>query len=435
MSKKKIVLICSVIIAFIIALLVVLYLNTDFLKTKEQLFWKYFGVKKDEIVNVMSNNEIKEYNSNLIKSSYIKEGNISIKSEHGFLKPISAKLLEVGDNSEDCKNISIDIKYNDNNIADANIIKNENYYFVKSNLFESKYVGFENSNLKQKAKQIGIKNVDFIPDSIKDINFFELFSLSDEESEYISKRYVPICRKYVKNIDYSKKNNIKDNKDDLMTYELQVSKEQLKNLTIAILDELYNDDYTLNIISKKIRMIDDNNQYCNLENMKIKIDEIRQFIYNKETNDEKFLSIIIYKKKNNVEKIEFVFKNDRTICIENENNKIIIKQYDVSNKKIELDTINNIIRTVLNSITEISYSKDIKDNNTNIMNFDVRCDFGIETIVLNYNYEEKIKTSIDNLIRKKDIEYIDITKVDRNLLETLLQNIYRINDLQAGKNY
>lgn len=434
MNKKKIVLISSFISVVIIAVLVIIYINTDFLKTKEQLFWKYFGVKKDEIANIVSNNELKEYDSKLNKSSYIKEGNISIQSKHKFIGQIEAKILEVGDKSQDCKNISIDINYNRKKISDTDIIKDENYYLIRSNLSENKYVGFENSNFKQKAKQLGLKNVDFIPDSIKDIDFFELFSLSDEESEYILKKYVPICRKYVKNKDYIKKKSNDSNDSNLTIYELQISGKQLKELSIAILDELYHDDYTLNIILKKIQMVDINNKYGNLENLKVKIREIQHFIYNKEANDEKFLSIIIYKNENDVEKIELVLKNDRTISIENENNKIIIKQYDVYDKKIELDTIDNIARTILNSITEISYSKNIKNNDINFVDFNVICDFGIETIILNYNYEEKIKNSIENLNRKKDIEYIELTKDDKKVYETILQNIYKINDLEAGKN-
>lgn len=425
LNKKKIVLISSFIIS-IILVLICLYINTDFLKTKEQLFWKYFGVKKDEVVNIMSNDEIKDYDFELNKSSYIKEGNIAIQSKHGFIGTINAKILEVGDKKEDCKNITLDIKYNDKKISDVNIIKDENYYLVKSNLSDNKYVGVENSNLKQKAKYLGIKNVDLIPDSIKNVNLFELFSLSKEETKHISDKYISVCRKYVKNKNYTKR---KIDGSNLTMYELQVSKEQMKNLSIAILDELYNDEYTLNIVSKKIQMIDANNKYCNLNNLKMKISEIRQYIYNKEANDEKFLSIIIYKNRNNVEKIEMVFENDRTICVENAKNKIVIKQYDVNNRKIEIDTISNIIKTIIDSITEISYSKNIKNNCIKVVDFNITCDVGIETININYNYEEKIKTGIDSLIRKKDIEYIELTKNDQNVYETIQQNIYKITDL------
>nr|MCR5147290.1 hypothetical protein [Clostridia bacterium] len=231
MKKNKIVLISSFIIIGIITVLIILYIKTDFLKTKEQLFWKYFGQKTDEIVNIVSNDEMKEYNSRLKESTYIKEGNISIKSEHNFIGSINAKILEAGDKNSDSKNIAIDISYKDKKISDAYIIKDENYYLIRSNLLDSRYVGFENTDLKQKAKQVGIKNVDLIPDSINDIDFFELFSSSKEETKHISDKYVSICRKYVKNKDYSKKKDI----DGIEIYELQVSRNQLKNLSIAIL--------------------------------------------------------------------------------------------------------------------------------------------------------------------------------------------------------
>lgn len=410
MNKKIVFLLCGFII--IVVILIALYINTDFLKTKEQLFWKYFGVKKDSVVAVFSNNETKGYNSVFKKSCYIKKGNLSITSEHGFIGNINAKIFEVGNKNEDCKNIFIDATYKDKNILNAQIIKDENYYFFKINQNDTRYLSFENANLKQFAQKMGLKNVDFIPNRIKEVDFFELFSLTDEESTHIFKKYVSICREYVKNSDYSKTEN-----KELTIYELQLSKKQMKNLALAILDELYNDKYTLNILANKARIIDENSIYCDTDKIKAKIGEIKRFVEEKNEDDEKFLSIIIYRNKNNVEKIEFALKNDRTISIENKLDKIIVKQYDVQNRKIEIDSLSHIIETILNSISEITYKKNVTDSQICKVEINAKCNFGIEAITINYKYEEAIKTVIDDLIRKNDIDYIEFTKSNQNIYE------------------
>ena len=426
MNKKKIILICSVIL-LIIATLVVIYLKTDFLKTKEQLFWKYFILEKDEIVKVFSNNEIEEYSSNIKKSSYIKEGKISIESENNLMERINLNLVEKGNKKHDYKNISVDLNYKDKKLADSFIIKDDNYYFVKSNLTGSKYIGIENNNLKQLAKLLGIDNVDIIPNEIKDIDYFELFSLREEELNHLSKKYVPICRKYVKNKDYLKNENVKTDDEILTIYELLVSRKQLNDLVVAILDEVYNDEQVLKIISNKVKIIDDKSDYCEIENIRNKIIDIKDYFNKKEVDDEKFLSIIIYKNENVVEKIELVFKNDRKISVESTDDTIIIKQYDVKDKELKIDTVENVLKTVLDSIAEITYTKKIENKNISKVDVKVICDFGIEKLTFNYDYVEQIKNNVDNIIRKNDIEYIEAIKIDIDTLKTTVQKWLKID--------
>ena len=423
MNKKKIILICSVIL-LIIATLVVIYLKTDFLKTKEQLFWKYFILEKDEIVKVFSNNEIEEYSSNIKKSSYIKEGKISIESENNLIERINLNLVEKGNKKHDYKNISVDLNYKDKKLADSFIIKDDNYYFVKSNLTGSKYIGIENNNLKQLAKLLGIDNVDIIPNEIKDIDYFELFSLREEELNHLSKKYVPICRKYVKNKDYLKNENVKTDDEILTIYELLVSRKQLNDLVVAILDEVYNDEQVLKIISNKVKIIDDKSDYCEIENIRNKIIDIKDYFNKKEVDDEKFLSIIIYKNENVVEKIGLVFKN---VCFVSRSSILIIKQYDVKDKELKIDTVENVLKTVLDSIAEITYTKKIENKNISKVDVKVICDFGIEKLTFNYDYVEQIKNNVDNIIRKNDIEYIEARKIDIDTLKTTVQKWLKID--------
>ena len=438
MKKTKKAFICILAVVILGIVLTIIYIKTDFLKTKEQLFWKYFLKEKDEIVNVLSNNEVKLYNEKIKKSSYIKEGNISIISEHNFLKPIYINILEKGNKDKDYKNIKLDLKYDDKDINQTTIIKEDNYFFIKNELLNKDYIGFENNNLKQLAKKMGIANTDFIPNKIKDIDYDELFTISDEETRYILKKYIPICRKYVNNKHYIKEENVEleNESGKIVSYKVQVTEKQFNDMVISVLKELHDDEKILNIISNKVKVLDDTNRYGDINNIKSKIEELINKLEKENTVDENFLSIIIYKNENGVIKTELVLNNDRTISVQTDKrNKITIKQYNIVNNEINLKSFNEIVRTALNTISEVTYTKEIINEDKQKVELNIKCNLGIENVNINYNYVEQIKNNVDNIIRKDEIEYIDLNKTTEEFYKTLLEKVLKINAQRDGKNY
>lgn len=427
MKKTKKASICILIIMMIVMLLVVIYLKTDLFKTKEQLFWKYFLKEKDEIISIVSNNETKQYNEKIKKSSYIKKGNISLVWKRNFFKPINIKIEEKGNNAEECKNIFINMKYDNKDINETTIIEDGDYYYLKNELVDNNYIGFENNNLKQVAKKIGISNTDFIPNKIKDIDYVELFSLSDEETKHILKKYIPVCRKIIKNKDYTKEKNVKLEKKRVTKYGVQVTKKQFNNLCIEILKELKNDEKTLDIISRKIKSLDETNKYCEMNNLKNRIDECIGYLEHRDVDDEIFLSIIIYKNENDVEKIELVMNDDRTISIQNDKkNKIIIKQYGIKENKLDTKSFEGIVRTAINSIYEITYEKQIENNDIKKVDVNIKCNFGIEQFSINYNYVEQIKNNVEEIIRKDDITYLDLNKISNKTFKNVIEKVLKL---------
>ena len=425
MSKKKKIFICCLIVLISLSIFVILFLKTDLFKTKEQLFWKYLLKEKDEIINIVSNNEAKEYNNKLKKSSYIKEGNVSVTCERKIFKPIEVKITEKGNNAEKCRNVFIGLKYDNKDINETTIIEDDNYYYIRNNLINDNYIGFENNNLKQVAKSIGIANTDFIPNKIKDVDYFELLSLSNDETKYILKKYIPICRKYVNNKHYIKEENVKLENKNVTKYGVQVTEKQFNDLLVGVLRELKEDDKTLNIISRKVAIVDETNKYCDINNIKYTIGEWINYLEHRNVDEEIFLSIIIYKNENDVVKVELVLNNDRTISIENDNkNKIIIKQYDIKEIEPDLETFEGIIKTALNTIYEITYEKQIDNNQISRVSLNVKCNLGIEQLNINYNYVEQIKNNVEGIIRKDDIYYLDLNKISnvsfKNIVEKVL---------------
>lgn len=424
LKNRKIIKI-GIIIITITAIIAIItaYINTDFLKTKEQLFWKYFILEKDRIVTVFSNKEIQEFNQNLKISSYIKEGNFSITSKYNLIKPINVDISEKGDNQQKIKNTDINLKYNDKDIGDTNIIKDDNYILIKNDKTKLGYIGFKNENLKQLAKKLGLANTEFIPNKIQEIDFFELLSLSDDEGKYILKKYVPICRKYVKNKDYTIEKNVEGKETNL--YKVQVSNEQLKNIMINILEELENDEITLEIISNKIKVMDSENDYTSIDKIKSKINEFKEKIEQLKTTNENFLSIIIYKNANNVEKIEIIVEDGRNISIEMINeNKILIKQSNnLNDKQIDLKNFKGILTTLINTVDEVTYEKKIINGKEKNVDINVICNVGFETINLKYNYVEKIENNVEDYVKMNEVNYTELEKVNIEMLKLLVEKI------------
>lgn len=424
LKNRKIIKI-GIIIITITAIIAIItaYINTDFLKTKEQLFWKYFILEKDKIVTVFSNKEIQEFNQNLKISSYIKEGNFSITSKYNLIKPINVDISEKGDNQQKIKNTDINLKYNDKDIGNINIIKDDNYILIKNDKTKLGYIGFKNENLKQLAKKLGLANTEFIPNKIQEIDFFELLSLSDDEGKHILKKYVPICRKYVKNKDYNIEKNVGGKEEKL--YKVQVSNEQLKNIMINILEELENDEITLEIISNKIKVMDNENEYTSIDKIKSKINEFKEKIEQLKTTDENFLSIIIYKNANNVEKMEIIVEDGRNISIEIINeNKILIKQSNnLNDKQIDLKNFKGILTTLINTVDEVTYEKKIINGKEKTVDINVICNVGLETINLKYNYVEKIENNVEDYVKMNEVNYTELEKVNIEMLKLLVEKI------------
>ena len=349
MKNKKIVISCSILL--IIMLLIIVYIKTDFLKTNEQLFWKYM-LKNEKLVHIFSSEEIKKYSENISKSAYINKTNILLETKNKTINPLKIYIEENGNNQINCSNININLVSNSNIKLIANIIKDENYFLFNNGKIENKYIGFENKDLKKLANKLGINKTTYIPNEINSIDYLDFFLIKEEEKEYIINTYIPIFRKHIKN-----KNYIKINSE---TFEMNITQKEFDELIIEVLEKIYNDEKILEFISKKIEIIDKDNQYTNIEQLKEKIYKLINDFQNKKCDEKNFLSIIIYKKEDSVEKIEIVLK-DRKINIQynNEDQSIIINQYDVEEKELDTSDIEKVFKFIIDSISEINYTRKI----------------------------------------------------------------------------
>ena len=133
--------------------------------------------------------------------------------------------------------------------------------------------------------------------------------------------------------------------------------------------------------------------------------------------------------ENNVEKLEIILKNNRTICIQNEykKNRIKIQQYDVKNKNTDLGSFDNIIATLFDSITEISYSRNIINGNKSEVNIDIECKISVEKIKITFNYVEQLEKNVEGLLKRNDVDYIDIEEIDSTIIKDAFKKALQIN--------
>lgn len=227
-----------------------------------------------------------------------------------------------------------------------------------------------------------------------------------------------------------KKKNIelKEENCEVDKYILNISEEEFNKLLIDVLKTLYEDEITLEFLYNKVKVLDDTNKFCDVENIKVGINELIKYLEEKEAEEKIFLSIIVYKNENNVIKTELVLKNNRTISIisNKEENKIIIQQYNVENSESELDisSIGRIVNTLINSISEINYTRYIENNKTNNVEFNIICSLGIEEIEVKYSYVEEIKNNVENIMDKNDVEFIDINRAVDDTYKNIIEKIF-----------
>ena len=220
-------------------------------------------------------------------------------------------------------------------------------------------------------------------ENIKVDDDVELFKINEEDKKYLQKKYIPELRKYINNKNYKKIENISKQKlknieisdtKHIDIYEMKISEEEFYSSIVDVL-EIVKDDYrTLNMISQKLAIINNENENTDIEAIKNYINNVINIIRKKEYSDKDFIYVLLYKKENEIVRTELCIKNNRTIAIEARDNQIIINQYDVKSNLADVKSFNGIINIVLNNITEIIINKKI-NNDIYDTSINIECNF------------------------------------------------------------
>ena len=494
-KKKRITI---MVIAIIVAILIIittgllLYLNTDMFKSNKTLFAKYIGqnmgnlktfemtFKEANYEEILRNNKYTENSE--IKVNYTE--NIGTTSENADNAVNKLKLVVEGQtdktNKYDYKNMKLS---NDNNqVLDVEYIQKDNTYGIKfSDLFKQ-YILVENTELKSLLTKMGYtdEQISNIPDSIE-TNILENISFSEEEKENLKNKYIDIINENVSNEKFKKEKNqtITINQKNIIAnaYILELSKEEMNNIYIKILENIKQDEIILGKLEKVenylniIDVFDNKNRVSIKEAFIQEIGDIIQEITQSNIGNDKY-SITVYESdgktvstsiQGNIYEVycDFLLDEDEKFIeigvIENEEeSKKYTLKYNANEIKFTIkdgkdEEAKDITYTQTTKVNNKNYNRNIslkrEDSNTRVelimtQDLNIVDNFGEEIILddqnsikLNQLEENNLKQVIDKItegvkgkieLLKQDINEEEINKV----LETV--GLWKNNSILEG---
>lgn len=311
--RKKKVLIITIIVILVLVLIggfIALYLTTDMFKPNKSLFEKYISQNAENIEAFIGSNE--ESKKGLKQSSYNTKTELSINYAKGEntenkinnLKWQGNKIVDENDNYQYNE---MKLAQGDENILDIKYVQNDDLYGIKINDIFEKYLAFENNNLESIYKNFGL-NEEIIKQLPTEIDFEENKNMklfTDEEIQNLQNKYFNqiINNKYSEN--YNKSNeqiNINGQNINTTAYSLSMTKEQINNIYIEILETVKQDE----LILEKVRNLENSalkyiNKEASLEDsFKTKIDETITNIKNNNIGTQKSQFVVYQNNKQTV---------------------------------------------------------------------------------------------------------------------------------------
>ena len=341
--KRKMALIVApiVIIIIILIILAIIYLTTDVFKTDTELFWKYFAQNQDVLI-LLLNDKISMQNEFKKNNSYTSQGKLLFELQQG---ENSSKKFDVETNLRYDVNTNrtyadAKLKNGDIDLFKVSYINSEDIYAIKCDEVFPNYVGIKNLNLNELANKYGINSNIIIPDTINLNNFKNLFEITDEQRKYIANTYFAIIINNIAKEQYEKKEETIEI-DGIMhktnMYKVLIKGEEIKKVFIDCLNNLKSDDESLTIISNKLSDLQLGVQYTDLNNLRLKIEELIEQIQKSEIEED--INIYVYE------------ENGVTVRTILQISNIITLTYD-KNTSLTIDFINNNSTNIIDNVTE-----------------------------------------------------------------------------------
>ena len=399
MTRKKRITLIIVIVVLVLLIIggifTFLYLNTDMFKSNQTLFVKYLGKNSENIQdlqNIINKTEYDEllktnpYNvTSEIKVNYTQNVGTTEENNNNSINQLKMTIEGQTDNNNNYDYRNIKLLKNDEQVMQNEILHTSNNYGIKFTDLFNQYVVVENENLKDLLKRIGYtdEQIEFVPNSIDfSDNIIEEIKFSNEDIESLINKYTSIITQNIGETSFQRQKNqvVEINGQNYLAnaYSLVLTKEQLNNVYINILENLKEDEIILN-----------------------KIDEIQNKI-NQLTLGE----------NNQDLKNEFTQKIDLTIGR--------IRQTNIGTEETKIIVYENSGKTISTSIQTQEYQ------------INLNCLNGYNELVFNENDTVTYKITIENVDNKLAIN-IENNKNQKNSLS--IEKTYEENDKKKDENY
>lgn len=477
-KKRKMIVIGITVIVLIIflAILTILYLNTDMFKSSQTLFFKYFiknyesvnqiteALKNDEYNNVYKTNKYSK--SSELKINYTENYGTTSENTNNAINKLKLTIDEENNAENGYQFKDIKLFNNEEKNTEIEYMKNDNTYGIRFSDLFNQYITVENNNLKQLFEKLGLSDeaLQSIPDSIE-IKNIEDIEFSKEELEKLKDKYLSLVKEKISKDKFSKKNNqtvtINDKNVLANAYIITLTKEQLNNIYLDVLQCLKDDE----IILKKIEQIQNfspintseaDNINSSLKDMYVtNIEEIIENINRTNIGNEE-ITISVY--ENNGVTIKTSIKTpDYEIDFENittngeEFSNIIFKENDKETQNIKLvkkqNNLEITIKTDIDSNAKTIGIERSQNTNNNKYNKDINIKYEDNSNKLEANYTETINLldeiqnvkefNSDNSIELNGLESEQLSSLLNTVSEELTKKIEKINqeirieDIQA----
>lgn len=334
MKKKRVWIIVIVIILLLLiagAGVALAYLNTDFLKTDKQLFFKYIGQVED-VTNILTDADLTTYFEKEKNTPYENEGKLSVnvqmpgyeeelKNTNNTNITFSGKVDKASDKIEQ----HFQLNYSNDVYFPFDYKHTEDLYALGSDIVANKYVAVRNENLQQLFLKLGLDTTTIasLPDKIETQTNSQT---SDEDIKNSLNNYYNILETNLKDENFSK--------IDANTFELTLTQQEYKDILLKLLEELKNDTVLL-------------------KNDKTQVEELINEVQDMEATSEEKLKITVYKNEGKLYKI-VIKVDDSTATIQLTDSKITIVSSTTNENGEEIAPIINIEK--IKTGNDITYS-------------------------------------------------------------------------------
>ncbi len=333
-GKKKWIIIAIVVIILILAIAGVglfLFLKTDLFKSNSDLFYKYMG---EQLMAYKSANDTQMQQVEDLKQikPYTVDGRLTVNYENdesdedlltSALENLQVKVNGKYDKANEIENTTITVVNGTQDLFVLDAARTEDVYALKSNeVVENAYVGIKTENLKVLAQKLGFGSdvSQVLPDNIEQTSQADLLQITDNDIQHIQEMYAPILSKILKDSNFSKQNGVtisNENKSyTCNSYRLDLSGTELKNIVIAILEQLQTDSITLNLISTNAKALGLPDEYAGIESITALIETLIEGLQETEIPEEG-ISIVVYESDGKAICVETIVKNQFKITVFN----------------------------------------------------------------------------------------------------------------------
>lgn len=452
-KKKRIVIIVTITVLLIIFTIsfVLLYIHTDMFRSDATLFAKYLGKNVENIDAIYQKIGESEFNQLLqqnkytsktqVKMNYIEGKGTTSENTQNSINTLQLNIKGQTDKANEYDYQDIELVKDDNDLAKVEFIQNGNIYGIRFSDLFNQYIVANNENLKSLFQKMDYdeESLANLPDTIKfSKDLKQSFQLSIEEKQNLQANYINIFDLNVSKDKFSKQKGqtiqMAGKTINANVYILTLTKEQMNNIILKILEQLKQDEIILSRIDK-IQMllpIYQTNQNKDLrENFRTNIDNIIDKITRNNIGQEE-AKILVY--ENNQTTIKTVLQNDDyeiniDLLPQDEQNYLQVSYQDTQNKKI---------LTYQDTKNEININwKNTKDRNTTQYSLHIQQEMnqnkGMQNIVAEYeDGSNKIQTIVEqqielvNKLEEVTINHensINLSTLEKEQLESILQQV------------